>query len=336
MVRGSLLLLAVSLLAACKVKSPGADLRPADLSRERPASDGAGEGGPREAGGDGRLEAGSPCAPLHLSFPLGAAVPLACDASAPRVVLQVQLPAAGRALARANLQVRHVGAPLSTVIHFWSARVEVGSPVLAYAVGDDVCPGVTSQRTNLGLGTVAAGGVVRVLAHQGASPCIEGALQVEAGSSLEVWLESTAAACSGRMLRARSYYQTAGVTQLWEWPTSTTAILGESLQTEGAAEKLRVLAVIEGTPQLNPNPSCGAEAATLVAQTLLDGAVLATVTDVVPASQGMGHLVLSLDAVKTVAAGVHKAELLAGKNFLGQVTTGGCCGDAVLALVREP
>jgi hypothetical protein len=86
----------------------------------------------------------------------------------------------------------------------------------------------------------------------------------------------------------------------------------------------------------------GTEAATLVMQTALDGSIVATRSDVVPASQGMGHVVLfsspgtqDADEVRMVGAGTHGATLRVGANFVGTTTTGGCCGDGAIAVVRE-
>jgi hypothetical protein len=105
--------------------------------------------------------------------------------------------------------------------------------------------------------------------------------------------------------------------------------------TTTANEELEVLGVIEGTPHTNPNTTCGSEAATLVMQTVVDGAILDTVKDVVPASGGMGHLVLSSGNTKMVPAGKHTIDLLAGSNFTGRVTTGGCCGDGTIIAIRR-
>jgi hypothetical protein len=75
-------------------------------------------------------------------------------------------------------------------------------------------------------------------------------------------------------------------------------------------------------------------------QTTLDGQIMATITGVVPPGAGMGHLVLNTfgdgQEISYVGPGTHVARLLAGSNFFGWVTTGGCCGDATVALLREP
>ena len=286
------------------------------------------------------IDTSTECGPVTtFSYTLAAPVALACDAGSARVVFDVTVPAHGQALARANLIIRHQGAGITPVIHFWNARVVVGTPELAYGIGDDVCPGVSVSRTNLGYGRLSAeADHVQVLSYQGSSPCTDGALTIEPGSTLDVWVESPEPECRERGIVVRSFYQMVDTDTnvYWVWPTLMAEVLSATFETTEASENARVLAVIEGTPWENPNSICGSEAATLVLQTALDGATLSTVRDVVPASSGMGHLVLAADAEVEVFAGAHEVSLLAGSNFDRYVTTGGCCGDATLAVIREP
>ena len=70
---------------------------------------------------------------------------------------------------------------------------------------------------------------------------------------------------------------------------------------------------------------------------MLDVAVQAQTTVPIPASQGMGHLVLALEKQISVAPGAHSV----GANVVSHaapasVSSGGCCGDAMLAAVRLP
>jgi hypothetical protein len=266
-------------------------------------------------------------------------IPLGCDGNVPTTVFDVVPEGRGRAVGRARLQVRYPG---SGVIHFWSGRVEVGAPRFAYNVGDDLCPGVVATRSTMGLGDRSdASPSVRVKVHAGAAPCTDGALRIAVGSTLEVWTEDDAPGCEGKAIAAASYYDHAGVEQVYLWQTMMQPLPGvaTSLTTEAPGEKLRVLGVVEGTPLQNPNQVCGAEASTLVLQTTLDGVIAATKIEVVPASQGMGHLVLAthgdVDELREVAPGPHQAAMLVGSNFTGNVTTGGCCGDGMLALIRS-
>jgi hypothetical protein len=288
-----------------------------------------------DAAQDGPLH----CDPVqHFSANLPQAVPLACDANHPAVLFDFAVPATGNAVARATLVVSHVDAATNAVTHFWNAHLEVGTPTLAFAVGDDVCPGVTHTRSNLGTGSLStSAGHVRVLSYEGAAPCTDGALSVLAGSTLDVWVESPDPACAGKYIAAQSFYEEVHVDTnvLWVWPTSMAPVVSVALPTGNPGEKLLVLSTIEGSPRLDPNTMCGSEASTLVSQTSVDGAVVATSQDVVPASQGMGHLVLSTEATLPVMPGSHDVTLLAGSNFsTTMTTTGGCCGDAIVAAIR--
>ena len=77
-------------------------------------------------------------------------------------------------------------------------------------------------------------------------------------------------------------------------------------------------------------------------ETALDGAAMEYVREVVPASQGMGHRVLrtstDVNELRPVGPGSHVASLLVATDFVEpdgySVTTGGCCGDGEIALIR--
>lgn len=317
-------------LMGCSESSTDA---PVDASTEVTAEDVKTEA-TTEAATDSRsiFETEAPCQPVQtFSFTTPADVALACNADAAKTILDVPIPARGRALGRFTVKVRHTGS--SSVIHFWNARVEVGAIELAHGLGDDVCPGSRATRANLGVGRIDdTHPRVKVMSYQGSSPCTNGALVIEAGSKLDVWVEDPT--CEKRDIAVASYYATAGFTAYWEWPTMMAKVISTSIDTE-PGDKLRVLGVIEGTPHTNPNTTCGAEAATLVMQTAIDGAILSTQKEIVPASGGMGHLVLSTDTEKEVAAGKHTIDLLAGANFTSRVTTGGCCGDGTIVAIRS-
>ena len=296
--------------------------------------------------GDGDAAAG--CAPVKkATFTSTAAVSLGCDANAPAQIIDQPLPLDAsapnsRVLGRARFRVRHVA---TNVIHFWNLRVVVGDGATSFGLGDDVCPGANQMRGNLGLGTASATeSRAKLVGHAGAAPCTPGALVVDAGATLDVWVEDARPECAGKDIAYGSHYLANGFSDTYAWKTSMEAMPGVAAKLEAnGGEKVRVLGVVEGSPTPNPNTTCGAEAATLVMQTALDGTIIATKQDVVPASQGMGHLVLSTtpgesdkDEVRSVSAGgAHEAKLLVGSNFVGNVTTGGCCGDGAIALVRE-
>lgn len=337
----------IALLTACSgAESGGGNQYVLPPGSTPPGADGGVSAAPPRADAGGGDAGPSACAPVkRATFTSTVAVPLGCDANAPAQILDQALPldlAApnSRVLGRARFRVRHVQ---TNVIHFWNLRVLVGDGKTSFGLGDDVCPGAAQVRGNLGTGTASATSTrAKLVGHAGAAPCTPGALVVDAGAVLDVWVEDGRPECAGKDLAYGSHYLANGFENTYAWKTTMEAMPGVSAKlTTGPGEKLRVLGVVEGSPTPNPNTTCGAEVSTLVMQTALDGAVVATERDVVPASQGMGHLVLTTlgldEATETraVAPGAHEARLLVGSNFVGSVTTGGCCGDGAVALVRE-
>src|SRR5262249_34334132 len=156
----------------------------------------------------------------------------------------------------------------------------------AFGLGDDVCPGTMSTRANLGFGTLTATTREAKLAgFSGAAPCTPGTLEVLQGAQLELWVEDDRAGCAGADLAFRSYSASAGLTTSYAATTSFTNTPGAtaSLATTGASENLRVLAVVEGSPGLDPNTTCGGEVSTIDLETQLDGAVMTYQRQVVPA-----------------------------------------------------
>jgi len=239
--------------------------------------------------------------------------------------------------------VQHGGG--NAVTHFWNLSIRVGAPVDAYGLGDDVCPGTSSTRGNLGFGTLTdTADQVQLVGFSGAAPCTPGTLQVLAGAVLDVWVEDPAPGCAGNDIAFGSYYATNGVTEYYDWTTSFTQLPGTTatIATTGASEQLRVLGVVEGTPEMDPDTTCGSEVATVDLETALDGATMSTQRQVVPASQGEGHRVMytssDVDELRAVTPGSHTASLQVASDFVEPagsfVTTGGCCGDGDVALIR--
>ena len=278
----------------------------------------------------------------HLSFTSTSVVPLSCDGNMPVLIIDEAVPITGRAVGRVSFSVQHTG--INSVTHFWNLQVAVGTPTYAFGLGDDVCPGTTSARVNLGLGTLsAAAGHVQVHGYSGAAPCTPGTLQVLAGATLEVWVEDGSPGCAGGDIAFGSYYGANGYTTQYDWTTSYTPLPGvtAAVATQGASEEMRVLGVVEGSPALDPNMVCGSEVSTIDMQTQLDAVTMEYLRDVVPASQGMGHRVLAtsgdVNELRYVGPGMHTASLLVATDFVVtgyNVTTGGCCGDGEVALVR--
>jgi hypothetical protein len=323
--------------AACTTSSPAADDGTVTLpprSRDGSEDAGAGDSGAVDAAG------GITCQPLRrFTFHSTASRPLGCQAAEPATIIDEPVPASGVAFGRATFDVRLTS---GSVIHFWNLRVAVGAPQASFGIGDDLCPGKTSRRSNVGLGVLGAGSDrARLEGYAGAAPCTPGAVEVMPGAVLDIWVEDERSECKGKDIAFASWYTKNSVSATHAWPTLMAPLPGiaAKLTTSSDDERLRVIGVVEGTPALNPNTACGSESATLVMQTTLDGALMATSKDVVPASQGMGHLVLFTTGdpqeIRFVKPGPHEAALLVGANFVGDVRTGGCCGDGSVALLRE-
>lgn len=287
--------------------------------------------------GAAAVAAGCP-PPAHKAFTLETGVLLACNPSGERAtsatVFDIPLSDRGSALARARLKLRHTGA--SDVIHFWNAQIAVGDEEYAMGIGDDLCPGSGPViRSNLGYGKLSAGrDRVRLYAHQGSAPCTDGSLEIMAGSTLDVWIED--GTCPKPQVIYASHYRQVGFTDTYVWRTHLSPVV--QLQYSSASvETLLVMSVAEGSPDRNPNQRCGEEVATLSTQLRLDEAVADETTQILPASQGMGHLVLDSEAERRIGPGDHLVELRVRADFeSSQVRTGGCCGDAAIFLVRGP
>ncbi len=309
----------------------------------------AGDGGDAATDGDvgdvgdvGDAESGEAgdatgCAPVRkLNFPIATAVKLGCT-SAP--VIDLPIPGGGGfAFARANLQLQHSGLPKA--VYSWTATVEVGeadTDQIAFAIGDTICPTTKATKVAAGYGHLtSASSHVIVQLFEGATSCIAGTLTLLAGSSVDVWIEDDSPACQKKSIAVASYYKTSGLTTTFDWPVTTTAtILTQKIDTAAADGSLLTFTTVEGTPTVNPNTTCGSESSSLTMQTTLDGVSLSIVKGLVPASTGQGHLVLDASHEGKVTAGGHSVALQVAKSFVSKVTTGGCCGDAMIALVRE-
>jgi hypothetical protein len=326
----------------------GHDAASTDSGTKTDATSGPGiDSGPAEAGEDGSeadagedAEAG--CAPVtHYVYTSTSTVPLGCDGNSPATLVDAVVPQHGHAVARATFSVQHTGA--NDVTHYWSIQVHVGTAVDAEGVGDDVCPGTTSARGNMGYGVLtAAKNHATLVGNSGASPCTPGTLQVLAGAEVEVWVEDNAPGCVGGDIAFADYYAVNGDTALYDWTTSFTPLPGmsASLTTTGASEKMRVMGVVEGSPNLDPNMVCGSEVSTIDMGTLLDSSPMVYLREVVPASQGEGHRVIftdgDADEIRDVTPGMHTASLVVATDFVNgsPVTTGGCCGGGDIALIR--
>lgn len=287
---------------------------------------------PTTSAADTAASTGGPegCAPVtSQTFTLAQDVPLTCGADTAIDVFDELVVPRGPAAARATVIVEHT--KIVPEIHFWNATVVVGDAQYAFGIGDDICNGYQPvTKTNLGYGRLTdASPRVRVPMYQGSAPCTDGALVVRAGSTLELWYEGDDPACEGKSITYTSWYATQGFQTTYVWQTTMAEILALPIDIPADREAL-LLSVVEGSPDMNPNATCGNETQTLVSQLVVDAAIVHQAEMLLPASAGQGHLVLANQATAT-GDGPHAAQLLVGANvFNSAVRTGGCCGDAAL------
>lgn len=279
-------------------------------------------------------------APRHYQYvlPPGQEKFLSCGSMTD--IFNVTIPDRGRAIARLTAGYRNNH---PSQIYYWAANVIVGAPIQISGVGDDICPATsTGAKQTLGYGALTdAYPNVRVTGIQGSGPCVNGQIGVFSGATLDVWVEDPRAECVGKDLFYSSVYMTRGVSDanVYVWKTYMEAAV--TLQVAKAKNRTRVHALtsVEGTPDQNPNRICGQEAASLVVQSAVGGTVTAQSQGVIPASQGMGHLVLSTESVTSNASlgAVFEVGLYLGSNTAAtRVFTGGCCGDGVIAIIQHP
>jgi hypothetical protein len=297
------------------------------------------------------------CAPVAVYTYTASFQDLQCNYPPPAALFDVEIPGEGRALARLKFQVESV-VGVSAVEHFWNCRVSVGDAP-GEAIGDDVCPGtMTAPKTVMGFGTLRAGDSgVKAVCYQGAYPCTNGTNRIMPGAVLEVFVEDPQPGCENSSLLFASYYSEHGFKSYWEWPTSSATLLSLPVPvvtraSSGNPTRKRmasVFSVAEGTVW-NISEPCGKVPAgyNLVTQLEVANRFVDTSFAVFPGAGGMGHLVISAEAAGveidlSTTAAVPVVALVAGKNFVTPpgnpsrgghtLTTGGCCGGAMLAVV---
>lgn len=249
-------------------------------------------------------------------------------------IMTMNINDSGRAIAKATFTFKNNN---SNQIYFWANAILVGSADISGAVGDDVCPGSYSTRTTLGYGNLTPGNSqVRVTGWQGSSPCMDSQISLLSGGSLDVWVEDPDPSCVGKDIQLLSSSSLIG-TSYWDWTTSMVQFISLPVPVSENRSLITVMSSVEGTPQDNPNKVCGQEAATLVAQVATNNyGVIATETNIIPASQGMGHLVLSPSQTVNYNSTVNLVSLWLGSNTgTTTIKTGGCCGDGKVGFVKQ-
>jgi hypothetical protein len=309
---------------------------PSDVSPAPDATDAAQESQVSDGAAETALPACNP--PRHYRFTLepGQEKVLPCTPGSVDL-LDVQVPDQGYAVGKASFVFANSGT--QQTIYYWNAQVVVGTAIHSYASGDDICPGANSGvKSVIGYGKLdSASASVKVVSRQGASPCVDGEIVVWSGGYLDVWVEDAASHCHGTDIQVASWYGSHGFTDRWYWTTSFAPILTLDPSVAPGRTRAMLLASTEGTIEANPNQQCGSEAATLASRIMLDGAQADAVAEAIPASMGMGHLVLDHDVEVSVTMGPHTVALELGSNTgFSQVFTGECCGDAMIAAVLLP
>lgn len=251
-------------------------------------------------------------------------------------IFNINIPDTGFAIGRASLVFRNNN---TDQIYFWSASVVVGTGDISYAQGDDICPNTsTPVKRVLGYGHLNSdnNSNIRVLATQGSSPCTDNQVSVFSGGTLDVWVEDADVRCQKKDINMVSSYQTLGLSKHY-WSTEMQEIISLHIPATNDRSTMLVLSAIEGSPEKNPNSVCGQESATLVSQavTNLQG-VVDTQIEAIPASQGMGHVVLSPQALVSYSSSLNEISLFVGSNTSEPVFTNDCCGDGKIGFVKLP
>jgi hypothetical protein len=325
--------------------------------------DKVGNDGGSSGGNDGG-SSGPACAPVkHYTFTLNNDVGLYCECNKTKpywkdcpnqktfqdgfkTIFNVNIPAQGYAVARANLLVRHLGKGAKS--HFWNSRVTVGKDEFTHGIGDDLCHGeVRGSRMNIGYGVLGkTSPTVTVRVKQGSTGCWSGIVEVVKGSKLEVWVEDPRPQCQKKQILVQSYRMTTNGTTYFKWQQyHWKTILQKSITTKKQTAA-RLISVIQATTHWNPNDTCGKKTAKVQIMTHL-GKKTVIKTKPLPATQGMGQLVMNDDFTVTLPAGTHAATLSVNQlhttpkkinptSTQTGTTTGGCCGDGYLVAILGP
>lgn len=277
--------------------------------------------------------------PRHYSFvlPKGQEKFLTCAGGSTKI-FEVQIPDEGAVIGRSQIVFHNNDSKDS---YYWNAAIIAGTTKVAYGSGDDICPGQTSKiKTVLGSGVLdSSNNVVTVVAHQGSTDCKEGTVSVFSGATLDVWVEDPDPSCAGKDLQLISSYDVYGVNATPQlWATHMEKLIELPVPKNTDRSQIQIFSSVEGTPLTNPNKVCGQESATLIAQVTSNSAgILATEITPIPASSGMGHLVLNPEAsIPYFPESLQSIGLLVGSNTaLSAITTGGCCGDGKIAFIKS-
>jgi hypothetical protein len=262
-------------------------------------------------------------------------------------VFEVEIPDTGQTLARANIIYANDSDLGTAAIYYWNTGVYVGS-ANGIQIGADICPRMeTAPRPTLGFGYLdqQRNATVRVASMSGAAACVDGAVSVLPGSTLEVWVEDPDAACRGTDVGFASTFPIPAFRSEagWPWSSEPRKMLSVAIPASAATRSgLTIVSAVEATPRRNPNQVCGAEdmegASASAALVSSRAGILASQRARFPASQGMGHVVLGVEAqIGPEADRAQDAELWVSTDAPpgADVFTGSCCGEGMIGFVRH-
>ncbi len=268
--------------------------------------------------------------PRKFRFVLDKNIPLQCSTE---TVFSFNIPTFGKTIAKLSAKIQHLRPEGDT--HYWSLAVHPGQTEYGYSIGDDLCPNYGPfRKVNIGIGQLSeTKNSVIIRGRNGSSFCSNGTLWVKNRSYVDVYVYEPSLTQPSPILYS-SWMKNHGTSAYFEWNTTARTIVKKTIVVTQPG-KYRVLATLEGTPHNNPNKVCGQEAATLMSRIILNDKPLSSTSGQVNASPSMGHLVRFFDTPVTLPAGTHNFELQVGANFYGRVTTGGCCGDGIIAIIPD-
>lgn len=263
------------------------------------------------------------CKPLKkFVFTQSAALPLQCS-SGELPLFNVQIPAEGRALARATFQVSNFAPAGDPVVgnHSWVGSSVLGdrgfSRRIQGGAGQAVCPGQSLQSQQLltyGLLKPNAQNILVGLRQYTSSGCTHGSLIVQPGAQLEVWVEDPD--CPESNLIAASYFRdvrsASGVETPFALTTNTQDVLSLNLTTALAKSAL-IYGQMEASLPSTSN-RCGSQSETAAAVIGVDGTYHSVSTGGWPVSQGETHIALYPAASTNLSAGSHRIHLAAAVN----------------------
>lgn len=291
------------------------------------------------------FSAGDACLPpRHYHYELDRAMMLADEA----VIMRANVPDSGWAVAK--FSANYTNLDTSHQVYSWHNHILVGGAVFQSEAGEDICPGKTITRSNIGYGRLAhhdqvvvRGGDLYASAHGG-----EPQVRLHQ-AALDVWVED--ARCPHRQIFVSSYLPNTGNAPTWHWPRYPATILWLAVPVLTGAN-LTVFSAATGSTAMDPpNPnvfitsdprtwdSCRQNNPALAkaeSRLMVNGIIKDRLTVALPPSQGRTHLVLNNSSQIIVEPGVTSISLDLTASAAAEVYTGQdrdiklCCGDAVL------